>query len=127
MVALYLLLRLEFLAFVQLFIFVGAISVLVLFSLMMMQEYGVQKTNPLSKFAGVGVMVAAFVFVGLFLFLRNFISTVPAATEPATDSFSLVATSLLTTYVFPFELISLVLLAALIGAVVLVKKEEPDA
>jgi NADH-quinone oxidoreductase subunit J len=108
----------EFVALVQILVYVGAIVVLVLFALMLTKA----PTNPLpalttrrSPFAATVALVFALVLgAGVVLaFSNEKIRPVPAGSPEA------IGTSVFRTWVLPFEVLSVLLLAALIGAIVL--------
>ena len=113
----------EFVALVQILVYVGAIVVLVLFALMLTRA----PTNPLpglttgrSPFAAVVAGVLA-VLLGtgvVIAFGNEKIEPVPAGS--ATD----VGTAIFTTWVLPFEVLSVLLLAALIGAIALSQRKK---
>jgi NADH-quinone oxidoreductase subunit J len=108
----------EFVALVQILVYVGAIVVLVLFALMLTKA----PTNPLpalttrrSPFAAV-VAAALFVLLGtgvVVAFGNQKIKPVPTGSADA------IGTAVFRTWVLPFEILSVLLLAALIGAIVL--------
>lgn len=124
MVGIYLLLSLEFLAFVQIFLFVGTISILILFALMMIREYHIKKSNPRGGYSKWGLLTA----FGFFIFFQSFailyvkqISFLPSF-KPST--LPLLGDILLHQLIVPFEIISLVLLAALMGTISLIRKKD---
>jgi NADH-quinone oxidoreductase subunit J len=118
----YLLLAAEFVAFVQILIYVGAIVVLLLFSLMLTKApIGREALDNQQR--GLSALVAAGILAGLvFLIQDRFdgqqIQTVPTLTRD-------VGASIFSQFVLPFEVVSVLLLAALIGAVVLARKDLP--
>ena len=113
----------EFVALVQILVYVGAIVVLVLFALMLTRA----PMNPLpslttgrSPFAAVVAGVLA-VLLGtgiVIAFGNQKIEPVPAGS--ATD----VGTAIFKTWVLPFEVLSVLLLAALIGAIALSQRKK---
>lgn len=125
--ALYLFLNAEFLAAIQIIIYAGAILVLFLFVLMLLnlkQEETAKKYQgqwPIS--AGIAIVFA--VFLAMIL---GKITVMPPLGEysieaiQAEGSMMTIGKVLYTKYLLPFEIASLVLLVALIGAVVLAKK-----
>lgn len=120
--ALYLLLGSQFLAAMQLFVYGGAVTVLVLFVLMLTHP-AEENTSPTSRRMR---WIAAALAAALFGVLA---STVGGATwaplaESAHDTASL-AEILFSRYVLPFEVAGLTLTIALIGSIVLAR-EEPD-
>jgi len=121
--ALFVLLGAEFLAGVQVLIYVGAVAVLILFAVMLTQRItsrGVrQYTRALvPAFLVVAVLAAATVLVVWKVELP------PLGAVPETSTIEDLANQLLSTYLLPFEVISLLLLGALVGAIVLARKEE---
>ncbi|MFK4082480.1 NADH-quinone oxidoreductase subunit J [Kribbella sp. NPDC020789] len=115
----------EFVALVQILVYVGAIVVLVLFALMLTKA----PTNPLpdlttrrSPFAAtVAVVLALLLGSGVVLAFGNQkIHPVPAGSANA------LGTSIFQTWVLPFEILSVLLLAALIGAIALSQRKKED-
>ncbi|MET7277764.1 NADH-quinone oxidoreductase subunit J [Kribbella sp. NPDC005582] len=118
-------LRAEFVALVQILVYVGAIVVLVLFALMLTKA----PTNPLPNLttarspfaAAVAVVLALLLGTGVvFAFGNQKIEPVPAGSANA------VGTSIFKTWVLPFEILSVLLLAALIGAIALSQRKKED-
>src|SRR5499433_4583633 len=119
---LYVFLGADFVAAVQLLIYVGGILVLILFAVMLTHRItDVQITN---RSAGV---VPALIIVGfLFWLLYETITVTPWAKAKEVvyaPTSAKIGDFFLQSYLLPFELASIVLLAALIGAVVLARKE----
>jgi len=123
---LYLFLNAEFLAAVQLILYAGAILVLFLFVIMMLN---IKKEVVDERFAGDWAMA---VFVGgtiLVLILMAISTLTPgplgsytiAAVQAETHA-KVLGRVLYTEYLFPFEIASLILLIAVVGALVLAKK-----
>jgi NADH-quinone oxidoreductase subunit J len=124
---LYLFLNAEFLAAIQIIIYAGAILVLFLFVIMLLnlkQEETVKKYQsqwPIS--AGIAIVFAIFLSM-----VVGKITVMPPLGEysieaiKAEGSMMTIGMVLYTKYLLPFEIASLVLLVALIGAVVLAKK-----
>lgn len=122
---LYALLAADFLVATQLIVYVGGILVLLLFGVMLsrrlsMAELPVGFGPGLIGFAGAGAL-------GLFL-VRVIRETPWAALETpiTTPTIRPIGQLFLGKYLLPFEFISMLLLAALIGAVVLARKEFDD-
>jgi NADH-quinone oxidoreductase subunit J len=121
--ALYLLLQAEFIAGVQVLIYVGAIAVLILFAVML--------TRDLNAYAS-SLPARTGIKRGLLVIFLAFIISLLLINQPWEKPFFSgniltlkdLGLNLLTTYAFPFEILSLVLLAALIGALVIAKKEQ---
>ncbi len=111
----------EFLAFVLVLIYVGAVVVLGLFAVMLTGHFSRPTLPPSNELKWLAVVVAG----GLTLLIGGVVLTHPwpRAAAGAADLRALGAL-LLTDYVLPFELVSLLLLAALIGALVIVRERQ---
>ncbi|MBI5894419.1 MAG: NADH-quinone oxidoreductase subunit J [Deltaproteobacteria bacterium] len=124
--AIFILLRSPFLAAVQVFVYVGAVMVLFLFAVMVLdlgkERFGehLHHQSPIAI-----IIIIGLVFVmGLGLAKAKLDAPIGKYTEAAMAKNTEVMGELLyTKYVFPFEVVSLLLLIALIGAIVLVMKE----
>jgi len=111
-----------FLATAQLLIYSGAIAVLILFGIMMTERSwtsGNRSRNSLSLVSLAGVTLL------LVLLIRAF-GVLPSLqiTSEVNDLMHLIGQALMQNYALAFELISLVLLAALLGAVAVAKETE---
>jgi NADH-quinone oxidoreductase subunit J len=120
----YLLLAAEFVAWVQVLIYVGAIVVLLLFGLMLTRapigrEALDNQQRGLSAVVGLGVLA------GLGVLLWESFRDARIVVD-RTGSTADVGISLFQSFVLPFEVVSFLLLAALVGAIVLARKEEPE-
>lgn len=123
---LYVLMNAPFLAAMQVMVYVGGIATMIVLAIFLTHRFMKVKLfdaiyNPL-----LGAGVAAITFLFLFLTVVNSVWMKQAvANGPAQQGaqISNIADSLLQTYVFPFELITLILIAVLIGAVVLAKED----
>jgi NADH-quinone oxidoreductase subunit J len=117
----YLLLAAEFVAWVQVLIYVGAIVVLLLFGLMLTRApIGREALDNQQR--GFAAVIGLGVLAGLTVLVWDAFSG--ARIDLATTRTAGVGNSLFTTFVLPFEVVSFLLLAALIGAIVLARKEE---
>lgn len=122
---LYALLGADFLAAAQVLIYVGGILILILFGVMLTQRiYGVQVFGPAGQIVPGALVSIAVVISLLAVIWRAPIFRVPpppaATAAPTTSS---IGELLLTRFILPFEVTSVLLLAALIGAAVLARKE----
>ncbi len=123
--SLFVLLGAYFVAALQLLLYAGAVLVLFLFAVMLLNlaPEELQRMRPFTL-RGIGTVTAVFLFLHLArLFLRA-PATAPLP-PPAAGSGSVesVGRLLFTTYFLPFELTSFLILAALIGAVTLAKQQ----
>jgi len=125
---LYFLLNYQFLAAVQLTLYAGGIVVLIIFSILLTSQIS-QKFEPLdwkkALFSALAVIAGAIVVISTVL-KHTFSADTAAALEVNMD---VIGKSLLGTgadgYVLPFEVISILLVAAMIGAIVIAKKGSP--
>jgi NADH-quinone oxidoreductase subunit J len=118
---LYVLLEAEFLAAIQVLIYVGAVAVLYLFALMLTRGVtgqGMRQSN--SQI--IPAAIVALLFVGIMApvaWLGNWqLSSLP----PEPDTIPMLGQSLMTTYALPFEVMGMVLLVALVGAIILARE-----
>ncbi len=120
----YLLLGAEFVAWVQILIYVGAIVILFLFGLMLTKApIGRDLLDNQNRW--IGGIVAAGVFLGLVFLIQDAFKVQDSVAQTTFRTTTAdVGVSLFRDYVLPFEAVSFLLLAALIGAVVLARKDE---
>jgi NADH-quinone oxidoreductase subunit J len=119
--AVYLLLAAEFVAWVQVLIYVGAIVVLLLFGLMLTRApIGREALDNQQRgfAAAVGVGILAGLSVLVWDAFRD------AEIDLSTSTTANIGKGLFRSFVLPFEVVSFLLLAALIGAIVLARREE---
>ncbi len=119
--ALYLALQAEFIAVVQVLLYVGAVMTLIIFAIMLTHRIGDQ-TIPQKNKQSLPAFFALAAFVGLVSGLILKADWPVTQTSPRVDTLAL-GKALLGPYVFPFEIISVVLIAGLIGAVVIARKD----
>ena len=125
----FVLLRAEFLAVVQVLIYVGAISVLLIFAILMTRD--VEEGNPYNR-----LKIPAAVLSVLFLAMVGFViyntswqiidgtalAALPDVVEVFDNTVPEIGRLLIREYVLAFEIASVVLLAAIIGALALVRE-----
>ena len=119
---LYLLLEAEFVAAIQVIVYAGAIMVLFVFVIMLLNA-GAEERSSLSRMARyAGVPLAVLLLVALaYSVTRASWSMVP---QPAGEHpIRAMAMLLFRNYVFPFELTSILILIAILGALVLTKRD----
>jgi NADH-quinone oxidoreductase subunit J len=121
--AIYLLLAAPFIAFVQVIIYVGAIVVLILFGIMLTRAPVGRRVLDNSVRARVGALVvAAGMFAMLTFFLVRAFGGERIVNRSGTATAAL-GTSIFRNFVLPFEAVSVLLLAALVGAIVLARRD----
>ncbi len=127
--ALYILLRAPFLAAVQVFIYVGAVMVLFLFTVMMLDISKIQTKRYIHEQSvlAIPVVVIVFLMVGYLILKGELIAPLGIYTEAVlVDNTEVIGKLLYTKFIFPFEVVSILLLVALVGAIVLVKREKGE-
>jgi len=124
---LYLTLNAQFIAMVQVLVYAGAIMVLFLFVIMLLNlgdDKRLREHLGLRMYLGIGFSVALvleLLFIFLFRSSNSAVQQSPNAAEMGTVEY--VGKVLFTRFLFPFEVTSLLLLAAIVGAVILAKKK----
>ena len=118
--AFFFLLGAEFVGLVQIFVYVGAVAVLVVFTILLTRRHDPEVVG----FSKGGVVVALVVFAGLLWTILN--TGTVAVTAPAIEALTVkqIGHELMTNYVWPLQCVGLLLTAALIGALVLVMEEK---
>lgn len=129
--ALFLLRHAEFVAFVQVFVYGGGIMVLFLFVIMLVNLHRLHESRLFGANAPMAVVVGL-LLLGLFGSLFAGLAFAPADAAPAAfvtvegvvaGNTEAVAWSLYRDYLLPFEIVSVFLLVAMVGAVVLGRKQ----
>jgi NAD(P)H-quinone oxidoreductase subunit 6 len=118
---LYVFLSADFVAVAQVLIYIGGVLVLILFAVMLTNRIGeVNISNASMGWASGGILAA--VMLGLLLVVAF---EVPWAihASPALPTTAPIGNGLLQRWLLPFELASLILLATLIGAIIIARKE----
>jgi NADH-quinone oxidoreductase subunit J len=126
---LYFWMDLQFIAAVQIVVYVGGITVLIIFSIFLtqqtgerlpMQRVGRKMFSALAAFCG-------FALIMLQVYRQSFISSV---NKPLSASVSNIGTQMLSVgvdgFALPFEVVSMLLLAALVGCIVIALKSKPE-
>jgi len=129
--ALYLLLEAEFVAVVQVLVYVGAISILVLFAIMLTRQVtgeGVQQLVPRwwAALLTSGLLFGAVIVPTVLEQNWNTVPPTPAAAPGAPSGLAgpvEIGVAFMREYLIPFEVASLLLLIALIGAIVIAYEE----
>ena len=124
MAGLYILLNAGFVAAAQVLVYVGAVNVLILFGIMLVNKE--QEFTPIKQ-AWVGKVATGGVCVGLFALLTASVLNTPWAisAEVPTGEMATVVIGIhfFTDYLLPFELASVLLLMSMIGAIVLARRD----
>jgi NADH-quinone oxidoreductase subunit J len=118
----YVMLDAGFLAAAQVVIYIGAIAILMIFAIMLTQGVAKENKPQVNPNWGWGAALTALLFVGLIWMLKSWSGFFGAAPLLASDHDSLrqLGMALVSPngFVLPFELASVLLLAALIGAII---------
>ena len=130
---LYFWLDMQFIAAVQIVVYVGGIVVLIIFSIFLTQQSGKELPPPIRSrgiFSALAVCAGFLLTCILLNQYSGFRATQPLRTTTPPDmSVAAIGSQLLSTtehgYVLPFEVISVLLLAAMIGCIVLAIKTKP--
>jgi NADH-quinone oxidoreductase subunit J len=119
----YTLLNAGFLAVVQVVVYIGAIAILFIFAVMLTRRQAAETGASVNKNWWAGALMAVLTFAGLAFLLQSWsgFSKQAAAIPSGFDAINQLGTALTspTGYVLPFEVASVLLLAALVGAVYL--------
>jgi len=119
----FLLLNAEFLAAVQLLLYAGGIITVVVFAIVVTERLVGERLSQTSR----GIVSGALVAIGLLVII---VSTLTQRQLPSTplpqlgDLTRLVGEQVLTTYVLPFELLALLMLVAMLGAIYFARPED---
>jgi NADH-quinone oxidoreductase subunit J len=120
--ALYILLAAEFVAIAQVLVYIGAVVVLFLFGIMLTRA-PMGKMHDSDNDQRIVAGIIAVVLVGVMGFTLWKAFKKEQFQGLAVQTTTQVANSIFSTYVIPFEVVSLLLLAALIGAIVLARRD----
>jgi NADH:ubiquinone oxidoreductase subunit 6 (subunit J) len=120
----YALLGAPIVAAAQVLIYLGAISVLILFAIMLTQAGDANLPAPFHRQVPIAVVVSAAItaLVGWAAIQTDW----GLAAEAAGAAVEAIAEAVFTSYALPFEIISLLLLVAIIGAIYLARRPEED-
>jgi len=117
----FVLLGADFLGVIQLLVYVGGILVLTLFAVMLTSRVDVRVSNrAVGRVPAAVVTLVVFTAMTRAITTATWVATAPGAPKPTVYG---IGSAFLGSYVLPFEIASLVLLVALIGAVVVSRKE----
>jgi NADH-quinone oxidoreductase subunit J len=121
---LYMVLDAQFIGLLQVIVYAGAIMVLILFVIMLLNLREEVKPHPSGSFQRILAPVASLLFA--VIIGRALFQSVPSAFPAKPDGFGTAAVlgkELFTRFFYPFEAISLLLVVAMIGSVLLAKRK----
>jgi len=129
---LWLLLEAEFLAITLVLVYVGAVMVLFLFVVMMLDINTAPLREGFIRYLPVGLTVAALMILEMYLVLRSKYfdaESMPAPARHAADYSNTreLGSVLYTDYVYAFEIASVILVVAIIAAIALTLRKRPEA
>jgi NADH-quinone oxidoreductase subunit J len=137
--ALYVMLDAGFLAAAQLLVYIGAISILIIFAIMMTRRMMASQESSFNSQWGMGLFTAVIAFVLLVSVIGNFWPLQPDAEQPLAGRTQVAETVLQDStaalgrafvsvdgFVIPFELASVLLLAALVGSILVAWPKPED-
>ena len=116
----------EFLAAVQIIVYAGAILVLYLFVVMLLNlrhDDRYHRQWPMAAAVGVTLVIEAVILTAMKGWATPVVATGTETTVEGTTNAGTIGDVLYSTYLFPFEVASLILLVAMIGATILAKKD----
>ena len=122
----YVVLQAEYLAAIQILLYVGGVITLIIFAIMLTEHLAgktVRQNNSQSPLAIAGLL--GFVAMLATVILKTPWPITSTALKAKVSVMGL-GKALMGAYVFPFEVISIILIAALIGTVVIAKKDDPE-
>lgn len=116
----------SFLGAAQILIYTGAVAILFVFGIMLTHQGGANTPEHNAEFKSLSLI---FIFVGLFLLLvraswTGLWNLAEQASSTDTESIVVIGQQFFSTYLLPFEIASLILLMALMGAILIARKEE---
>jgi len=129
---LWLLMEAEFLAIVLVLVYVGAVMVLFLFVVMMLDVNIAQMKEGFTRYAPLGILIAALVVIeiGSVVWVKHLgVEKTAAAASAAVDGYSntqALGELLYTKYLYPFELAAMLLLLAIVAAIVLTMRQRAN-
>lgn len=120
----YILLGAEFLAAAQVLIYVGAVAILMIFAIMLTSHLSATKIKQTNENAPSAALICIiFAICAILLIGGTSVWRISDKMLPA-NNIMMIGKYLMTQYMLPFEVVSVLLLAAMIGAIVLARKEE---
>lgn len=129
----YILLDAEFIAVVQILVYAGAVTILILFALMLTRIRGQKHTNPTNKQWGIALVICTLLGAAIIYaattsqqLIKNSTGALPAFPGDVNNVVrigQLLYSPTEYSYVLPFEIASIVLLVAIVGAIVIGREE----
>ena len=117
----YLFLQSPFLALMQILIYIGAVCVVIMFAIMLADVVEEKSARPRALLAGIACFLVAAMLAFALIVLIGRTAWMPKAVQVNTGAVQDIGRALLTRFGFAFELISVVLLLAILGALVVAR------
>ena len=120
----YILLNAEFLAAAQVLIYVGAVAILMIFAVMLTSQLASTKIRQTTESALVAFFLCIIFLLSTILLVTK--TGIWRYTEKAlpVDNIVIIGKYLMTEFMLPFEVVSVLMIAAMIGAILLARKEK---
>jgi len=124
MAGLFLLLDADFIAAIQVLVYAGAVCIMVVFGIMLIQRSDMKDTNLFNTqlIAGTGVVALVFALCAILTGRTAWTDLVATQAVPE-NTIQVIGALLMSKYVIPFEVVAILLLVALIGAIVIARDE----
>lgn len=119
----FVLLHAEFLAAVQVLVYVGAVSILIIFAIMLTSNLANKKIVQVNKQVLPAVFVCIVFVIGAIALIANTDIWPFADAQLPEDNIGTIGRLMMTDFMLPFEVVSILMLAALIGAIMLAREE----
>ena len=116
------LLQAHFLALIQILVYVGAITVLIVYVIALLNFDQKDLMDKLTILKGIGLLTAMVLFVELLFYISAKFS-VKVLPTPQFGKAATVGMTTFTTYLLPFEVVSVLLLVAVVGGIYIAKKD----
>jgi len=120
---LYVLLQAEFVAFVQVLIYAGAVSILMIFGIML-TRHDKEESQPNRPLHNILLGIGTVGLFGILFYAIQNANFAPGEFHPGEDNTMEIGKLIFNQYVIPFELMSVLLTVAFIGAIIIAKREE---
>ncbi len=120
---LYVLLEADFLFAAQIMVYVGAISILIIFAIMLSRGYGAEGKAGQNSQWGLAAIVSGLLFLVMALVFWKVEWPVTSAGVPG-DAIAQIGAGFVGKYMLPFEVASVLLLVALVGAIIIARDRE---
>ncbi len=130
MAGLFILLNAPFVAMLQIIVYAGAIAILILFVMMLLDRRVLDNKNKFNPQYFWGVILGVGLFSDLAVLAYKFKINMSDAGKNLTlhgSNTKMIGDVLFKHYLFPFEIIAIILLVALVGAIVLTKDDKKEA